>query len=101
MSWKTASGFIDGRSVSKAALARNYGVAKSDNGSELGGNYDATNPVRGGLFHGSLSHPHSPGLRTSPVKRGYWVVKRVLGENIPPPPPNVPELPDDETSWAT
>jgi hypothetical protein len=39
---------------------------------------------------------NSPGLRTSPVKRGYWVVRRLLGENIPPPPPSVPELPKDE-----
>jgi hypothetical protein len=39
---------------------------------------------------------NSPGLRTSPVKRGYWVVRRLLGENIPPPPPDVPDLPDDE-----
>jgi hypothetical protein len=39
---------------------------------------------------------NSPGLRTSPVKRGYWVVRRLLGENIPPPPPEVPELPKDE-----
>jgi hypothetical protein len=39
---------------------------------------------------------NAPGLRTSPVKRGYWVVRRVLGEVIPPPPPSVPELPKDE-----
>ena len=39
---------------------------------------------------------NAPGLRTSPVKRGYWVVRRLLGENIPAPPANVPELPDDE-----
>ena len=39
---------------------------------------------------------NAPGLRTSPVKRGYWVVRRLLGEEIPPPPPNVPELPGDE-----
>src|SRR5213075_2193640 len=39
---------------------------------------------------------NSPGLRTSPVKRGYWVVTRLLGEHIPAPPPNVPELPADE-----
>jgi hypothetical protein len=39
---------------------------------------------------------NSPGLRTSPVKRGYWLVRKVLGEHIPPPPPNVPELPKDE-----
>jgi hypothetical protein len=39
---------------------------------------------------------NAPGLRTSPVKRGYWVVRRLLGEQIPPPPPTVPELPQDE-----
>ena len=39
---------------------------------------------------------NAPGLRTSPVKRGYWVVKNVLGERIPPPPAVVPELPRDE-----
>ena len=39
---------------------------------------------------------NAPGLRTSPVKRGYWVVRRVLGETIPPPPATVPELPHDE-----
>jgi hypothetical protein len=39
---------------------------------------------------------NAPGLRTSPVKRGYWVVRRLLGEQIPPPPPTVPELPKDE-----
>jgi hypothetical protein len=40
---------------------------------------------------------NAPGLRTSPVKRGYWVAKNVLGEQIPPPPPLVPELPADES----
>jgi hypothetical protein len=32
------------------------------------------------------------------VKRGYWVVKNVLGERIPPPPAAVPELPRDEAN---
>ena len=30
------------------------------------------------------------------MKRGNWVVKSILGERIPPPPPVVPELPRDE-----
>ena len=52
---------------------------------------------RGGLLAMSVFlTQNSPGLRTSPVKRGYWVVLRVLGERIPAPPPNVPELPADE-----
>ena len=40
---------------------------------------------------------NSPGLRTSPVKRGYWVVRQLLGTHIPAPPPDVPELPEDES----
>jgi hypothetical protein len=53
---------------------------------------------RGGLLPMSLFlTKNAPGRRTSPVKRGYWVVRRLLGEHIPPPPPNVPELPDDES----
>ncbi len=40
---------------------------------------------------------NSAGLRTSPVKRGNWVIKRMLGEQVPAPPPTVPELPSDES----
>jgi len=52
---------------------------------------------RGGLIPmGVFLTQNSPGLRTSPVKRGYWLVRKILGEKIPAPPPNVPELPDSE-----
>ncbi len=58
---------------------------------------DAGKYERGGLLPMAVFLTQSsPGLRTSPVKRGYWVVRRVLGEVIPPPPPVVPELPQDE-----
>ena len=30
--------------------------------------------------------------RTSPVRRGVWVLEQVLGEEVPPAPPNVPSL---------
>jgi len=59
---------------------------------------DASQYHRGGLLPMAVFQTaNSPGLRTSPVKRGYWVVRRVLGEVIPPPPPVVPELPHDES----
>lgn len=52
---------------------------------------------RGGLLPmAAFLTKNAPGLRTSPVKRGYWVVRNILGERIPPPPPAVPELPKDE-----
>ncbi len=58
---------------------------------------NASQYARGGLLPMSVFlTKNSPGLRTSPVKRGYWVVRRLLGEVIPPPPPKVPELPSDE-----
>lgn len=80
-------------------LARHYGmddvrVAKGawkrvDNARRYG---------RGGLLPmAALMTKSSPGLRTSPVKRGYWVARTLLGEHIPPPPAAVPELPDDES----
>jgi len=39
---------------------------------------------------------NSAGQRTSPVKRGFWVVHHLLGQHFPPPPADVPELPKSE-----
>jgi hypothetical protein len=58
---------------------------------------DARTYGRGGLLPMAVFlTKNAPGLRTSPVKRGYWVVRRLLGETIPAPPAEVPELPNDE-----
>jgi hypothetical protein len=35
-------------------------------------------------------------LRTSPVKRGDWVLRRILGTPTPPPPPDAGSLPADD-----
>lgn len=82
-------------------LARHYGMSVSDDDSNNSNEWsridDAHRFGRGGLLPMSVFlTKNSPGLRTSPVKRGYWVVRRLLGEHIPAPPPNVPELPKDE-----
>ena len=34
--------------------------------------------------------------RTSPVLRGKWVMEQIMGAHVPPPPPNVPSLPEDD-----
>jgi hypothetical protein len=83
-------------------LARHYGIPVAEPGAEESGEWrridDATPYGRGGLLPMAVFlTQNSPGLRTSPVKRGYWVARRILGEQIPPPPPNVPEIPADET----
>ncbi len=41
------------------------------------------------------------GTNTSPVKRGVWVAKRLLGNNIPPPPPNIKPLEPDTRGAKT
>lgn len=52
---------------------------------------------RGGLFGMPIIlATNSAGQRTSPVKRGFWVVHHLLGQHFPPPPADVPELPKTE-----
>ncbi len=79
-------------------LARHYGMPEPPKGTDAWIHVeDAQRYGRGGLLPMAVFlTKNAPGLRTSPVKRGYWVVRRVLGETIPPPPPTVPELPKDE-----
>ena len=43
-------------------------------------------------MQGSILLLTSNPTRTSPVKRGKWVLENLLAEPPPPPPPNVPEL---------
>ncbi len=50
---------------------------------------------RGGILtHGSMLLITSNPTRTSPVKRGLFVLENLLGTPTPPAPPNVPELED-------
>jgi len=79
-------------------LAKFYGMPEVKGGADTWVRVeDANRYGRGGLLPMAVFlTENSPGLRTSPVKRGHWLVKDVLGEIVPPPPPVVPELPSDE-----
>ena len=56
---------------------------------------------RGVLGHGSfLSTTWVQNYRTSPVKRGVWVLENILGTPPPEPPPNVPALEETEAEGA-
>jgi hypothetical protein len=83
-------------------LARHYGMPAVAGGPDHWVKVDdAVQYGRGGVLPMAVFlTQNAPGLRTSPVKRGYWVVKQVLGEVIPPPPPKVPELPSDEAKMG-
>ena len=51
---------------------------------------------RGGLLrHGSILTVTSYATRTSPVIRGHWILKNIVGSPPPPPPADVPALKDN------
>jgi len=53
--------------------------------------------ARGGVLGlASVQTKEAGASRTSPVLRGNWVVETLLGEKLPKPPPNVPQLPEEE-----
>ena len=82
------------------ALAKHYGIDFPQSGESEWVRVNGLQATqRGGLLPMAVFlTKNAPGDRTSPVKRGHWVVKNLLGEHIPPPPPSVPELVSDEAS---
>jgi hypothetical protein len=95
-------------------LARHYGIADTQ-GNRVGEKPKKSGgqPIRGDAFvrvslqegdrgglltQGSVLTVTSNPTRTSPVKRGRWVLEQILGTPPPPPPPNVPELPETPAS---
>jgi hypothetical protein len=72
-------------------LARHYGIPNVQG--EQFQRVVFTDRNRGGvLTHASVLTITSNPTRTSPVKRGKWVLENLLGTPPPPPPPEVPEL---------
>jgi hypothetical protein len=73
-------------------LAALYGLDKKVTGPRWR-KVKLTDANRGGILGmpGILAVTSFPD-RTSPVKRGVWVLEQVLGEHVPPPPPDVPAL---------
>jgi hypothetical protein len=74
-------------------LARYYGL-KGISGAEFQRVSLKGTPRGGILTHGSILTLTSNPTRTSPVKRGKWVLENLLGQTPPPPPPGVPSLDD-------
>ena len=78
--------FLNGR------LARHYGIS-----GVYGPNFKPvklTDGRRGGVVtQASVLAVTSNPTRTSPVKRGKWILENILGTPPPPPAPDVPELP--------
>lgn len=84
--------FIDGKfTYLNGPLAKHYGIPGVE-----GENFRRvalTDSARGGILtQASILTVTSNPTRTSPVKRGKWVLENLLGTPPPPQPPNVPEL---------
>lgn len=72
-------------------LAKHYGIPGITG--EGFRKVDVSKYQRGGVLGmGSVLTKTSFPLRTSPVLRGNWLLKHVLGMSTPPPPNNVPKL---------
>ena len=84
-------------------LASHYGWTWPDTGVELHRfDIDLDRP-RGIFGHASILTATSNPTRTSPVKRGKWILEALLDDPPPPPPPGIdalPEVADDQAELA-
>lgn len=77
-------------------LARHYGIENVTGEAFQRVALPADSPRGGVLTHASLLTLTSNPARTSPVKRGKYILEQILGTPPPPPPADVPPLADDD-----
>jgi hypothetical protein len=75
-------------------LARYYGIPNVTGDEMRLVKLPADSPRGGILTQGSMLLVTSNPTRTSPVKRGLFILDNILGTPPPPPPPNIPQLED-------
>jgi hypothetical protein len=75
-------------------LAKHYGIEGVEGDNFRRVELPPGSPRGGLLTQASILTVTSNPTRTSPVKRGKWILEQLLGTPPPPPPPNVPELSD-------
>jgi hypothetical protein len=87
-------------------LAKHYGLSSVPGVGEIQGNdmrrvtLPPESPRGGVLTQGSVLIVTSNPTRTSPVKRGLFILDNILGTPPPPPPPNIPNLEDSEKEFG-
>lgn len=83
------------------ALAKHYGIGGVD-GPQWRRVDSVRSHARGGVLGmAALLASQSGASRTSPILRGNWVYETLLGERLPRPPANVPQLPEDVPQGLT
>ena len=93
---RSVSNFIDSEfAILNGRLARHYGIE------DVKGQVFRSVPLkpdynRGGvLTQASVLKVTANGTNTSPVLRGVWLLEKLIGEPVPPPPANVPAVEPD------
>lgn len=88
--------FIDSDfAILNSSLAKHYRIADVSGGFHV--HRVKASDHRGGLLtQASMLFGNSTGAESHPIKRGVWVLERMLDDPPPPPPPNVPDLPEPE-----
>ena len=81
-------------------LAKHYGVTNVLGDEMRLVKLPADSPRGGILTQGTMLGVTSNPTRTSPVKRGLYVLENILGTPPPPPPPDIPPL-EDATKSVT
>lgn len=81
-------------------LAEFYGVSLGSGDAEFRRTSLRKTPRRGVLGHASVLTLTSDTTRTSPVKRGKWILENIMGTAPPEPPSDVPELEEAGASTA-
>jgi hypothetical protein len=77
-----------------ATLAKHYGLPPIEGSFQR---VTLTDRRRGGVLGmGAVLFATSYPLRTSPVRRGKWILEKLLDAPPPPPPPNAGTLPPDD-----
>ncbi|HEU0124577.1 MAG TPA: DUF1592 domain-containing protein, partial [Bryobacteraceae bacterium] len=80
-------------------LAKHYGMKEIKGETQRVEGANAAQ--RGGVLRmGSVLTATSAPLRTSPVKRGDWVLRRILGTPTPPPPADAGSIPADDKGFG-
>lgn len=76
-------------------LAKYYGIAGVEGDNLQRVSLKDSKHYGGLITQGAIMKVTANGTTTSPVIRGVWVSERLLGQEIPPPPENIPAIEPD------
>ncbi|NKB71063.1 MAG: DUF1592 domain-containing protein [Candidatus Latescibacteria bacterium] len=82
-------------------LATHYSVPGVDGVGLQRVGLPADSPRGGLLTQASVLRVTANGTTTSPVLRGVWILERILGKPVPPPPPDIPAVEPDTRGAVT